>query len=200
MEWHGAEAKVRIKNGRILKERIPKKYRHPALDKQLRQSRTRRESKILEKLHAAQIPVPKLLKSNDENMSIHMEHIEGKPLKEVFHEKPLHYAKEIGILIGKLHTADIVHGDLTTSNMVLHPHKGIHLIDFGLSFFSTKEEDKAVDLHVLDKAIEAKHYQHYPKVMQLILQAYKKQYKLSQPVLDRLKAVQKRGRHQQKKI
>ena len=196
-EWHGAEAVSTKKEKKLIKHRAVKGYRHPALDKSLRQFRTRREAKVIAKLREAGIPVPEIFKHDDESMKIVMEYISGRQLKEVFHKNPKKYAKEIGVILGKLHAADIIHADLTTSNMIVHPKKGLYLIDFGLSFFSPKIEDKAVDLHVLDRALEAKHYKHYPDAIKIVLEHYRKTYHLAKPVLERLELVKKRGRHKQ---
>ena len=65
--------------------------------------------------------------------------------------------KLIGIEIAKMHLADIIHGDLTTSNMMLRPNGELVLIDFGLSYVSTLVEDKAVDLYVLERAFASTH-------------------------------------------
>lgn len=68
----------------------------------------------------------------------------------------------VGVEIAKMHKADVIHGDLTTSNMMLrHPSspKGLQLvlIDFGLAFTSAFPEDKAVDLYVLERAFASTH-------------------------------------------
>lgn len=66
----------------------------------------------------------------------------------------------IGVQLAKLHLADIIHGDLTTSNMILRPRTPtpeLVLIDFGLSYVSNLVEDKAVDLYVLERAFSSTH-------------------------------------------
>lgn len=70
----------------------------------------------------------------------------------------------IGSELAKMHLADIIHGDLTTSNMMLrHPSSTadsktqLVLIDFGLSYQSNLTEDKAVDLYVLERAFSSTH-------------------------------------------
>ena len=104
--------------------------------------------------------------------------------------------KEFGRQISILHNHDIIHGDLTTSNVILHQDK-VYLIDFGLSFYSTKIEDRAVDMHLLYQALEAKHYITFKEDFVAILDGYKfsKNYKM---VLDRLKVVEQRGRYKKK--
>ncbi|XP_046565385.1 LOW QUALITY PROTEIN: EKC/KEOPS complex subunit TP53RK-like [Haliotis rubra] len=69
-------------------------------------------------------------------------------------------AAEIGKLLGKMHSNNIVHGDLTTSNMLLKgmlEDRHVILIDFGLSHFENVSEDKGVDLYVLERALLVNH-------------------------------------------
>lgn len=81
----------------------------------------------------------------------------------------------IGIEIAKMHKADVVHGDLTTSNMMLRKMPGdsaqLVLIDFGLSFNSASVEDKAVDLYVLERAFSSTHPDSEP-LFEMVLSAY----------------------------
>ena len=100
------------------------------------------------------------------NHRLYMEKIAGSTMKDLlrsvcngeYPESAHTWAKEIGIVIGKMHDADIVHGDLTTSNIMIREvdNKAI-LIDFGLSTVSTVLEDKAVDLYVLERAFISTH-------------------------------------------
>ncbi|KAI0667471.1 hypothetical protein C8Q78DRAFT_381851 [Trametes maxima] len=105
----------------------------------------------------------------------------------------------IGTEIAKMHQADIIHGDLTTSNMMLrHPSspKGLQLvlIDFGLAYTSTLVEDKAVDLYVLERAFASTHPQSEP-LFAGVLRAYeKKMGKEWSSISRRLDDVRLRGR------
>ena len=67
-------------------------------------------------------------------------------------------------------------------------------IDFGLGFISHKFEDKAVDLHLLKQALEAKHFKYWKELVKEVFKSYEKS-KNSRIVLERLKAVEKRGRY-----
>ena len=151
----GAEAKIFLHDGTVQKLRSPKSYRIKELDDSLRGSRTRREAKILEKLAAIGYPSPRLISCDDKEQII-LEHIPGKLMKDVLvKSNASSFGREIGKKVAILHNKGIIHGDLTTSNMILHEKKKeIFFIDFGLSFFSLKDEDKAVDLHVLKEALE----------------------------------------------
>ena len=187
---HGAEARLFKVGDKVVKERPAKGYRLPVIDEKLRKLRTRKEAKILVTLKKKNIPAPLLLKVCDKSMKIDMSFIDGKKVRDVLNEK---LAREIGQKVGLLHQNDIIHADLTTSNMIL---KGqIHLIDFGLSFISKKVEDKAVDLHLLDRALESRHYDIYKQCMEQVLQGYKETYPEAAAVLKRLETVQKRGRN-----
>ena len=189
----GAEAILYQEKNKLIKERIPKTYRIKEIDDKLRKFRTRREGKILEK---ASINVPKIFKIDDNNMKIEMEFIPGKLLKDILDDLSVSernkICKQIGEEISKLHEQNIIHGDLTTSNMIYYQDK-IYFIDFGLSFFSHKIEDKAVDLHLLKQALESKHYKHFESSFKTILSSYK-----NKEVLSRLQIVEKRGRYKRK--
>ena len=197
----GAESKVFQDNTLIIKERFSKKYRLPHLDESLRKFRTRREAKVLGKLEQFGFPSPHMQSFSDKRMSIIMDFVPGEKLKDVLlagddYQK---LAVEIGLRVGELHQKDIVHGDLTTSNMIKHAELGsIHFVDFGLSFFSEKIEDKAVDLFLLDRALESTHFEQYPVIFESVIEGYRESLPEAVVVLDRLKAVQKRGRHKQK--
>ena len=184
----GAEAKLYSDGEALLKERIPKSYRAHELDISLRQFRTRREAKVLSKLAGIGVLGPALLDVCDKEMKIKMSFIDGVKLKDELAEDATGYGKEIGELIGKLHTADIVHYDLTTSNMIVKDK--VHLIDFGLSFFSSKTEDKAVDLRLFRRALQSAHHEIFEQVWDAFLSSYP-----HEDVLKRLEVVDKRGRH-----
>ena len=200
----GAEAKIFLDDNLIIKDRIKKSYRIKELDEKIRKQRTHSEKKLLEK--ASKIinaPDPFPLK---EFNKIEMPFIEGKKLSESMDDFPLEKQKEIcrqiGKEIAKLHQADIIHGDLTTSNMILvedlinYPQGKVYFIDFGLGYISRQIEDRAVDLHLLKQALEAKHFTHWEILFEQILHGYKS-YKESSKVLERLKAVEKRGRYKE---
>ncbi len=191
----GAEAKIFLDKN-IVKERIRKSYRIKEIDEKLRGFRTRREAKILKKLEAINFPSPKLIIS-DEKERIEIEFLDGDILKNVLEEKDfLKLSEEIGRKVAVLHNNNIIHSDLTTSNMILNDE--IYFIDFGLSFFSHKVEDMAVDLHLLKEALESKHYKISEEAFQNVVEGYKIESKKGTEVLKRLETVEKRGRYKQK--
>ena len=187
----GAEAIISLEKNQITKERISKSYRLPIIDKRLRKSRTKSETKIINKLSEI-INVPKIIKSDNQE-NILMEFINGKKLSE--HLEKLNWkiiCKELGKSIAKIHNQDIIHGDLTTSNMILKD-KELYLIDFGLGFHSRKIEDKAVDLHLLKQALEAKHFDIAREAIKIILNFYNANQKPL--ILERIKKIESRGRY-----
>lgn len=191
--YQGAEAKVYEKNSKeLIKKRIKKDYRHPEIDFELRKSRTTREANMLKKLP---VPGPKLLYVDKENMTLTIEKIPGPKLADCLEK--INYkkiAKEIAHITGTLHENNMIHGDLTTSNMILNEDDGkVYLIDFGLSFTSRKDEDKAVDLHLLKQALNSKHHTVAEAVFNQILKHYP-----DKTVLKRLEVVELRGRNKTK--
>lgn len=192
----GAEAVLYLDSDRVIKDRISKSYRLPEIDVKLRKARTRREAKVIEKLNLAGVPGPKLVKMDDSSMQIEMSHITGPKVRDVLHENPDLLCREIGKKIAKMHSHGIIHSDLTTSNMIFNDE--IYFIDFGLSFFSDKIEDKAVDLHLLDRALESRHYELYPSCWEAVIEGYKSDYPEAESVLKRLSQVASRGRNKQK--
>ncbi len=192
----GAEAIIHKIKNKVVKDRIKKSYRISELDNKIRTRRTRSETKLLIKASEI-IDIPKVIKSDDKSKKIEMDFIDGKKLSEHLDKfqlkKQLNICNQIGKDIAKLHDQDIIHGDLTTSNMILKKGK-IYFIDFGLGYISRKFEDKAVDIHLFRQALEAKHFRHWEKLFKEFLKGYKKSKDYNQ-TLQRFKAVEKRGRY-----
>ena len=118
----GAEAIIYKDGNEIIKERLSKSYRLKHLDDSLRQFRTRREAKVLGKLEEFNFPAPHLKEFSDKRMSIVMDFVPGEKLKDVLQrgDEYQQFAKDMGAMIGRMHTKNIIHGDLTTSNMIVH--------------------------------------------------------------------------------
>jgi Kae1-associated kinase Bud32 len=193
----GAEAILRKEGELVVKDRIAKEYRLPAIDASLRRSRTRREARILDKLQKLNFPAPRVSSVDEENMHVVMGYIHGPQVKEVLHENPEALSREIGRKVGILHANNIIHGDLTTSNMI-RCNGEVHFIDFGLSNTSSKAEDKAVDLHLLDRALESKHHELYEQCINAVLEGYKETNHHASEILARLEKVEQRGRNKKK--
>jgi Kae1-associated kinase Bud32 len=182
----GAEAKIYEKENFILKHRIKKSYRLPEIDLKLRKKRTRWEARLLNLASRAGVPVPKVLNSDEKTMKLELEKISGQKVRDVL--KP-EMCKTIGKELLKLHKANIVHGDLTTSNMILR-NSEVVLIDFGLAQYSEKIEDKAVDLHLFKECLKSKHFDIWQSCWKNFLQTYE-----NKATLNRLKKVELRGKY-----
>ncbi|NXX64861.1 PRPK protein, partial [Spizella passerina] len=108
-------------------------------------------------------------------------------------------AEKMGELLARMHDEDIIHGDLTTANLLLRPPTekldllDLVLIDFGLSFISGLPEDKGVDLYVLEKAFISTHPD-TEAMFQALLKTYAATSKKSGPVIKKLDEVRLRGR------
>jgi TP53 regulating kinase and related kinases len=196
----GAEAILYKDNNKVIKERFSKKYRLAHLDESLRKFRTRREAKILGKLEEMNFPAPHLLDFSDKRMSITMDFLPGEKLRDLLdNDNYLQFAKDMGTKIGLLHDKNIIHGDLTTSNMIVDAETNkLNFLDFGLGSFSQREEDKAVDLFLLERALESKHYQFYPKIFDTVLDGYRESNPDATKVIERFTAVRNRGRNKGK--
>jgi len=190
MQFQGAEAIVEV-GSTVIKKRIPKSYRIKQLDKKLIKERTKREIAILNK---CPIPCPEII--NSEKNIIEMTKVPGIKLSENLEDHP-EIVKMIGKQIAKLHNKGIIHGDLTTSN-IIYDGKTVYFIDFGLSLFSRKKEDKAVDLHLFRQALESKHHTIYENSYKEFLKSYKKHSEKGTEILERLEEVEKRGRYKRK--
>jgi len=194
----GAEAAITLKDNVIIKNRIKKSYRIQVIDEKLRKSRTRIEAKVINKLSKI-IPVPKIIKSDD-RQEIIMQFIDGEKLSNTL--ESLDYkkiCKLIGNNIALMHNQGIIHGDLTTSNMIyVKEENKVYFIDFGLAFHSQKIEDKAVDIHLLQQALEAKHFTIYKKCIEIILESYEKTADKGKEIIQRIKVIESRGRYKDK--
>ena len=196
----GAEAVLYHEGNYLVKKRIKKGYRLDILDKDIRKFRTRREGRLMERAFHV-IPVPNIFEVNERDMTIKMKFIKGDKLSETLDEysdkKRTVVCKLIGKQVALLHNKDIIHGDLTTSTMILKKTK-LYFIDFGLGFIDPKIEHKAVDLHLLKQALESKHYLHYINSFNSVLDEYRKYAKEGKQVLDRFDRVEERGRYKRK--
>jgi len=198
--WYGYDC--------VFKERVPKTYRNPVLDQQLRTSRTKKEVRLIHQVRECGIRVPYLYHIDTRECSILMEYIGGDMLKDVLIEasrgddvdRVTTLLRLFGELVGVLHTHNFIHGDLTTSNVIVRRKEGegqgfeLVLIDFGLGYKSKDIEDKGVDLHVLLEAFESTHSEilEYKKV---ILDAYRQGYFGAGEVVAKSDEIERRGRY-----
>lgn len=199
----------------IVKYRPRKPYRHPKIDTAITKARTIGEAKFMVRLKKAGIPAPTLVLLDPTNGVIWMEHIGDilpsgavSSLKnylwdleknggECIGAEAQRMCRATGDVVGRLHMNDMIHGDLTTSNIILDQGNAV-LIDFGLSSYSNLPEDKAVDLYVMERAVLSTHSDYADKYTQWLLEGYqeahsgaKNKYK---DTMKRLDEVRLRGR------
>ncbi|MBU0762258.1 MAG: Kae1-associated serine/threonine protein kinase, partial [Candidatus Altiarchaeota archaeon] len=188
----GAEANLYLTDGLLVKKRVEKKYRHRTLDEELRRQRTNREAKNMERALKAGVNTPKVLSVDEKNNTLKMEYVEGRLLKELFDadEGVEQHSQKIGEQLRILHGANIIHNDLTTSNMIFSNGK-IFFLDFGLSIHSTRLEDKAMDLVVFKKSIHATHTKQADTIWQNLLQGYQP----DKQTITRIQTIEKRVRY-----
>ncbi|MBI4210752.1 MAG: Kae1-associated serine/threonine protein kinase [Candidatus Diapherotrites archaeon] len=163
----GAEAKLYLSEylGKkcIVKVRQNKAYREKALDRKIITERLRAECNLVSRAKSAGVRTPLIYKVDIEGCAITFEFLEGTRLKEGLlmagSEKAGMLCAEFGKTVAKLHSAGIVHFDLTTSNAIMHNGK-IALLDFGLGEVSARIEDMAVDILALKRTFMATHYRH----------------------------------------
>jgi len=187
----------------VVKERVKKGYRLEDLDKRLRVERTRKEVNLMREARKVGVNTPQIFYVDEENCKIIMEFIEGKRLKDILDflekERIEKIFAEIGRCVGKMHSADIIHGDLTTSNILVKDEK-MYFIDFGLGYFSKRIEDKGIDLNLFKEAIRATH----PKLLNLcwnnIVIGYKETFKDWGKVLKRVDEIEKRARYAERSV
>ncbi len=195
--YKGAEANIYMEDNKVIKHRIKKDYRIPEIDKKLRRRRTKRESKLLDAAIRAGVNVPRVYETNINENKILMEFIDGVPIREVILNSDYDEIKKIAVGIGKtiakLHKSDLIHNDLTTSNMLEYDNK-IYIIDFGLGIVSKRIEDKAVDLVVLKKSLQAMYPVRFEKIWEGICEGYM-EYELWGEIFKRIRTIEKRARY-----
>ncbi len=197
----GAEAVISRSKNTIEKIRPKKSYRIDEIDAPLRKFRTKREAKIIAKLQGL-IPVPALSENalDLDSMTLSMSYVDGEKLRDALTSRNAgRMMSELGPHVAVMHDADIIHGDLTTSNIILEGRtRRLVLIDFGLSFFSQKIEDKAVDIHLFRRALESKHPAFFEKAFSAFCKSYEAASNNGSSVLKRLEQVEMRGRYKHK--
>ncbi|MEB3847112.1 MAG: Kae1-associated kinase Bud32 [Desulfurococcales archaeon] len=159
----------------ILKFRKMKPYMDPELAKSLTILRTIKESKIIAIINKNRIPSPRILFSLPKTGLIGMEYIEGTTLKEALERElvdPRTAGRVAGEIIGRVHSIGIVHGDPTTSNYIVK-NNNYYLIDYGLSEFSDRLEDRAVDIHLFRRATLATHAKYAGILIESFLDGYR---------------------------
>ena len=164
----------------LIKKRVAKGYRIKEIDTYLRKKRTKNEAKLLAEAKRCGVITPLVYDADLKEQSITMEKVRGIEVKKIFSsEDPLDLdqiraiSRTIGENVARLHDCGLIHGDLTTSNLLLEEDgKSVVFIDFGLGKFSDLVEDKGVDLLVFKKAINGTHHNISQECFEHILKGY----------------------------
>jgi len=194
--WFGKEV--------IFKQRTPKKYRIEPIDKQIRLARTLNEARALIKVKTYGLNVPQVFEIDCTTSTIIMKYIEGKKLKDlisVFDDgKKNKIFYEIGRFIAKLHQNGHIHGDITTSNIIITSNEDVFLIDFGLHEYSDSIEDKSVDLHLFKRVLISSHGSDFDQCFKAFIKGYISDYDLNgsekgRSIVKNIKSIESRGRY-----
>jgi TP53 regulating kinase and related kinases len=192
-DWHGRKA--------IIKTRIPKRYRPKALDEQIRNYRTIHEPQLMHEAKAAGVPTPLVYMVNVAESTIIMEYIEGEQVKQLLTHVDKAARHDICVKIGEnianLHHHGLIHGDLTTSNMIQSPNGKIVFIDFGLGEKNTETEAQGVDLHLLKRALQSTHFGYWEECFRDVLCGYTSVVGVigAEKVYEKTKEIERRGRY-----
>jgi Kae1-associated kinase Bud32 len=184
----GAEAVITCDGETVQKRRPAKSYRQPELDRRIRTERTLREARITSEARRLGVATPIICDVS--RFELKMEWIEGEKLKDVINPE---ISRMVGETVGRLHRGGIIHGDLTTSNMILSRNR-ICLIDFGLSYYEKTVEAQGVDVHVYFQTLESTH-DRLDELMEAFVAGYIKTNPQAEAVLQRVKEIKARGRY-----
>ncbi|WP_276273782.1 bifunctional N(6)-L-threonylcarbamoyladenine synthase/serine/threonine protein kinase [Haloarcula litorea] len=164
-EVQGAEATVTIGPDRVVKERVPRSYRHPTLDDRLRVQRTRQEARLISDARRHGVPTPLVLDVDPDEARLVVQHVGTADLRDRLSAAAV---ADVGRHLARIHDAGFVHGDPTTRNVrVGRPDPSpderaddareggdrTFLVDFGLGYYTDEPEDHAMDLHVLAQSL-----------------------------------------------
>jgi len=191
-EWFGRPA--------ISKVRIKKSYRRKELDDWIRSHRTLREARLMSKARSNGVSTPIIFFVDPLHGEIIMEEILGRRLKEVMENINNTELKRtfsgVGSMIGRLHEDGIIHGDLTTSNMIICDGT-VYRIDFGLSIQSQRLEDKGMDLRLLKGVLSSAHSRVFNQAYKFFIAGYRTSTgsKATEHVLQVVEQIERRGRY-----
>jgi len=192
-EWHGRKA--------VIKVRVPKRYRPEALDTRIRSYRTVHEPQLMHEAKAAGVATPLIYMVNVPESSIVMEYVEGQQMKPLLNAAGKYerhaLCQRIGESVARLHKYGLIHGDLTTSNMILNPEGQVVFVDFGLGEKNTELEAQGVDLHLLKRALQSTHYRFWEECFESVLCGYTSVlgHLAAEKVYEKIREIERRGRY-----
>jgi TP53 regulating kinase-like protein len=191
--WHGKEA--------IIKVRGPKRDRPAQLDLQLRSYRTVHEPQLMHEAKAAGVHTPLIYLVNVPQATIIMEYIKGQQVKRLLNAaskaERRHICLKIGEDVARLHNYGLIHGDLTTSNMIQRPDGELTFVDFGLGEKNSEIEAQGVDLHLLKRALQSTHYMFWEECFETVLSGYGSVVSeaYAEKVYQKIREIERRGRY-----
>jgi Kae1-associated kinase Bud32 len=202
--YRGAEAD--IIRGRwqsldaVFKVRKPLSYRVEALDESIRRQRTTREAEMVRRGRSAGVAVPRIYFVDVGASTLVMEYVRGPRVKDILLRLSPGALRTLfeglGRAAARLHSAGVVHGDLTTANLVVNDGTLV-LLDFGLSSYSTRVEDHAVDLRLIKETVTGAHSESAPSAVAALLSGYSAEAGEARcaAVLRQLRSIERRGRY-----
>lgn len=201
----GAEASLFLEDWQgwrvLMKRRLPKKYRLPQIDEGIRTYRTTHESQLLHLAKEAGVATPTIFMVDLADSNIIMEYVEGDQVKQILDdlspEERQRLCRDIGELVGRLHRENIVHGDLTTSNMILTSSGRVVFVDFGLGEKTVELELRAVDLHLMKRAFQSTHFRYAKECFHAAFEGYAEVVGIepAQEVRAKINEIERRGRY-----
>ncbi|HVX01557.1 MAG TPA: KEOPS complex kinase/ATPase Bud32 [Nitrososphaera sp.] len=187
-DWRGRPAVVKV--------RKEKPYRHKILDQSIRRQRTVHEARFMSAAKAAGVRSPLVYFVDPRKAEIIMEHVEGVPARDALTAR---LCKEMGRYSALLHAAGMVHGDLTTSNFIVptvEKKQQLVLIDFGLSYYSGRMEDMAVDIRLIKEVFTSAHIS-VKGAFSSFIRGYESVTgkKKTKKILENVREIERRGRY-----
>ncbi len=177
--WRGAEAIVykgkMLGMDVVIKWRFPKPYMPPEFDSVIRRRRIVDEVRASIKACTVGVPVALPLYADPDRGIVVFQFIEGDVLRDVANsmesETLCRVCRELGLYLGRLHKAGIVHGDYTTGNVLISNDRP-YIIDFGLALFSERVDDHAIDVHIFFRSVESTHTEREEEMKRCFIEGY----------------------------
>lgn len=188
----------------ILKYRVKKEYRIEELDRKIRRRRTIREASIIQELNKARIPVPLIIYVDVDQNYFLMKYINGDRLRDTLikmkfsKEEIIEISRKLGVIVAEIHNRNISHGDLTTANIIVRKSVNgikLYILDFGLSEKNITSEEKAVDIDILYRVLEASHTHMKKLIFDNFLKEYKKHVNNYNDIISRYNKIRRMGRY-----
>jgi len=190
--WYGYPA--------VKKKRHEKAYLRPEINRFLILRRTVSEAKFLNIAKSLGVPTPIVYFVDPFSGEIIMQFVEGKRLKELLKEDRelgVKLFRRVGGNLALLHKSNIIHGDPTTSNLIITKEGSVVMIDFGLSFYSRRLEDKAVDLHLMRQVLNSEHFEVARSCFGNLMEGYRSVVGegVADQTIRKVREIERRGRY-----